>query len=193
LKARRDASAVLEGVSAHEQRDLIDFAPELLDGAEAAATEAMAVASVAESGKERFGLRSLLREGTAEPWSAARSRRELGLGFGEQRRSSERPRDLEREVCFCNALNLGVEFFSSFHSPNSSVTLFSLPVSLPSSQFQTSIVTGVRVMYKQNLSVVDVASCRSAFICLMSRVCLVPSRISIRDWSPFKGRVCRGF
>jgi hypothetical protein len=50
LKARRDASAVLEGVSAREQRDLIDLAPELLDGAEAAATEAMAVASVAESG-----------------------------------------------------------------------------------------------------------------------------------------------
>jgi hypothetical protein len=82
LKARRDASAVLEGVSTREQRDLIDFAPELLDGAEAAATEAMAVASVAESGKERFGLRSLLREGTTEPWSAARSRRELGLGLG---------------------------------------------------------------------------------------------------------------
>jgi hypothetical protein len=30
----------------------------------------------------------------------------------------------------CNALNLVVEFFSSFHSPNSGVTLFSLPVSL---------------------------------------------------------------
>jgi hypothetical protein len=30
----------------------------------------------------------------------------------------------------CNALNLGVEFFSSFYSPNSVVTLFSLPVSL---------------------------------------------------------------
>jgi hypothetical protein len=58
------------------------------------------VASVAESGKERFGLRSLLREGAAEPWSAARSRRELGLGFGE------RPRDLEREVRF---LERGVE------------------------------------------------------------------------------------
>ena len=76
------------------------------DGAEAAATEAMAVASVAESGKERFCLRSLLREGAAEPWSAARSRRELGLGFGERRRSWERPRDLEREVRF---LERGVE------------------------------------------------------------------------------------
>jgi hypothetical protein len=93
----------------------------------------------------------------------------------------------------CNALNLGVEFFSSFHSPNSGVTLFSLSVSLPSSQFQTSIVTGVRVMYKQNLSVMGVASCRSAFLCLMSRVRLVPSRISVRDGSPFNGRACRGF
>jgi hypothetical protein len=31
---------------------------------------------------------------------------------------------------WCNALNLRVEFFSSFYSPNSGVTLFSLPVSL---------------------------------------------------------------
>jgi hypothetical protein len=30
----------------------------------------------------------------------------------------------------CNALNLGGRFFSSFYSPNSGVTLFSLPVSL---------------------------------------------------------------
>jgi hypothetical protein len=30
----------------------------------------------------------------------------------------------------CNALNLGVEFFSSFYSPNSGVTLFSFPISL---------------------------------------------------------------
>jgi hypothetical protein len=80
--------------------------PPLNDGAEAAATEAMAVASVAESGKERFGLRSLLREGAVEPWSAACSWRELGLGFGERRRSWERSRDLEREVRF---LERGVE------------------------------------------------------------------------------------
>jgi hypothetical protein len=33
-------------------------------------------------------------------------------------------------VLSCNALNLGVEFFSSFLSLNSGVTLFSLPVSL---------------------------------------------------------------
>jgi hypothetical protein len=45
----------------------------------------------------------------------------------------------------------------------------------------------------RNLSVMGVASCRSAFLCLMSRVRLVPSRISIRDWSPFEGRACRGF
>jgi hypothetical protein len=36
----------------------------------------------------------------------------------------------------CNAQNLEVEFFSSFHSPNSSVTLFSLPVSLPLPNFK---------------------------------------------------------
>ena len=87
---------------------------------------------------------------------------------------------------------MGVEFFSSFHSPNLGVTLFSLPVSLPSSQFQTSIVTGVCVVYEQNLSVMDVASCRSAFLCLMLRVRLVLSRFSVRDWSPFESRACRG-
>jgi hypothetical protein len=48
----------------------------------------------------------------------------------------------------CNALNLGVEFFSSFLSPNSGVTLFSLSPFAPSSQFQTSIAAGVRVMDK---------------------------------------------
>jgi hypothetical protein len=48
----------------------------------------------------------------------------------------------------CNTLNLGVEFFSSFLSPNSGVTLFSLSPFAPSSQFQTSIAAGVRVMYK---------------------------------------------
>ena len=48
-------------------------------------------------------------------------------------------------------------------------------------------------MYKQNLSVMSVASCRSTFLCLMSRVCLVPFRISVRDWIPFSGRACRGF
>jgi hypothetical protein len=93
----------------------------------------------------------------------------------------------------CNALNLGGRIFSSLHSPNSGVTLFSLPISPPFSQFQISIVTGARVMYKQNLSVMGVASCRSAFLCLMLRVRLVPSRFSVRNWSPFDGRVCRGF
>jgi hypothetical protein len=33
-------------------------------------------------------------------------------------------------IAACNAQNFGVEFFSSFLSPNSGVTLFSLPVSL---------------------------------------------------------------
>jgi hypothetical protein len=38
-----------------------------------------------------------------------------------------------------------------------------------------------------------VASCRSAFLYLMSRVRLVPFRISVRDWILFSGRACRGF
>jgi hypothetical protein len=38
-----------------------------------------------------------------------------------------------------------------------------------------------------------VASCRSTFLCLMLRVHLVPSRFSVRDWSLFDGRACRGF
>jgi hypothetical protein len=84
----------------------------------------------------------------------------------------------------CNALNLRVEFrrYSLFSS-----------CSAPSSQFQTSIVTGVRVVYEQNLSVMGVASCRSTFLCLMLRVRLVPSRFSVRDWSLFDSRACRGF
>jgi hypothetical protein len=48
-------------------------------------------------------------------------------------------------------------------------------------------------MYKQNLSVMGVASCRSTFLCLMSRVRLVPFRVSVHDWIPFSGRACRGF
>jgi hypothetical protein len=48
-------------------------------------------------------------------------------------------------------------------------------------------------MYKQNLSVMGVASRRSAFLCLMSRVRLVPFRISVRDLISFNGRACRGF
>jgi hypothetical protein len=45
----------------------------------------------------------------------------------------------------------------------------------------------------KNLSVMGVASCRSTFLCLMLRVRLVPSRFSVRDWSLFDGRACRGF
>jgi hypothetical protein len=48
-------------------------------------------------------------------------------------------------------------------------------------------------MYKQNLSVMGVASCRRTFLCLMSRVRLIPFQFSVRDWSPFNGRACRGF
>jgi hypothetical protein len=36
-------------------------------------------------------------------------------------------------------------------------------------------------VYEQNLSVMGVASCRSALLCLMSRVRLVPFRISVGD------------
>jgi hypothetical protein len=92
----------------------------------------------------------------------------------------------------CNALNLGVDFFFFSLTKFGRYSLFSSCFA-PSSQFQTSIVTGVRVMYKQNLSVMSVASCRSAFLCLMSRVRLVPFHISVRDWIPFSGRACRGF
>jgi hypothetical protein len=100
-------------------------------------------------------------------------------------------RQVRHEDIRCNAVNLGVEFFSSFHSPNLGVTLFCIPVLLLLPNF--SIVTGVRVMYKQNLSVMGVASCRRAFLCLMLRVRLVPFRFLVRDWSPFNGRACRGF
>jgi hypothetical protein len=96
-------------------------------------------------------------------------------------------------LTLCNALNLGGRIFSYFLSPNSGVTLFSLPVSLLLPKFKTSIVTGVRVMYEQNLSVMGVASCRRTCLCLMSYVRLVLFRFSTRDWSLFNGRVCRGF
>jgi hypothetical protein len=96
------------------------------------------------------------------------------------------------ELKDCNALNLGVDFFFFSLTKFGRYSLFSSRFA-PSSQFQTSIVTGVHVMYKQNLSVISVASCRSAFLCLISRVRLVPFQISVRDWIPFSGRVCRGF
>jgi hypothetical protein len=88
----------------------------------------------------------------------------------------------------CNTLNLGVEFFFFFSLTKFGRNSLSSSRSAPSSQFQTSIVRGVRVMYKQNLSVMGVATCRSAFLCLMLRVRLVLSRFSVRDWSPFDGR-----
>jgi hypothetical protein len=67
----------------------------------------------------------------------------------------------------CNALNLGVEFFSSFLSPNSGVTLFSLSPFSPSSQFQTSITACVRVMYKPK------PKCHGC--------CIMPKHISLSD------------
>jgi hypothetical protein len=53
--------------------------------------------------------------------------------------------------CNCNALNLGVEFFLFSLTKFGRYSLFSSRFAT-SSQFQTSIVAGVRVMYKQNLS-----------------------------------------
>jgi hypothetical protein len=67
----------------------------------------------------------------------------------------------------CNALNLGVEFFSSFLSPNSGVTLFSLSPFAPSSQIQTSIAAGVCVMYKPK------PKCHG--------YCIMPKLISLSD------------
>jgi hypothetical protein len=67
----------------------------------------------------------------------------------------------------CNALNLGVEFFSSFLSPNSGVTLFSLSPFAPSSQFQTSIAASARVMYKPKPK--------------SHGCCIMPKRISLPD------------
>jgi hypothetical protein len=54
------------------------------------------------------------------------TRRRLLCGVSHARVVSAAPRG----DFGCNALNLGVEFFSSFLSPNSGVTLFSLPDSL---------------------------------------------------------------
>jgi hypothetical protein len=48
----------------------------------------------------------------------------------------------------CNALNLGVEFFLLFSHQIRALLSFLFPCFAHSSQFQTSIVTGVRVMYK---------------------------------------------
>jgi hypothetical protein len=67
----------------------------------------------------------------------------------------------------CNALNLVVEFFSSFLSPNSGVTLFSLSCFASFSQFQTSIAAGVRVMYKPK------PKCHGC--------CIMPKHISLSD------------
>jgi hypothetical protein len=86
------------------------------------------------------------------------SRRRSAVGYFGRR---------EDEVWWCNALNLGVEFFSSFLSPNSGVTLFSLSPFAPSSQFQTSITTCVRVMYKPK------PKCHGC--------CIMPKHISFSD------------
>jgi hypothetical protein len=67
----------------------------------------------------------------------------------------------------CNALNLGVEFFFFFSLTKfGCYSLFSSCFAL-SSQFQTSIVTGARVMYKPK------PKCHGC--------CIMPKRISLFD------------
>jgi hypothetical protein len=61
-----------------------------------------------------------------------------------RRRASGRPIPRHR----CNALNLGVEFFLLFSHQIRALLSFLFPRFAPSTQFQTSIATGVRVMYK---------------------------------------------
>jgi hypothetical protein len=51
-------------------------------------------------------------------------------------------------VPICNALNLGVEFFFLFSHQIRALLSFLFPRFAPSSQFQTSIATGDRVVYK---------------------------------------------
>jgi hypothetical protein len=67
----------------------------------------------------------------------------------------------------CNALNLGVEFFLLFsHQIRALLSVLFSPFA-PSSQFQTSIATGVRVMYKPK------PKCHGC--------CIMPKHISLSD------------
>jgi hypothetical protein len=59
--------------------------------------------------------------------------------------------DLDVEDPHCNALNLGVEFFFFLLTKFRRYSLFSSRLA-PSSQFQSSIVTVVHIVCKQNLS-----------------------------------------
>jgi hypothetical protein len=65
----------------------------------------------------------------------------------------------------CNALNLGVEFFLLFSHQIRALLSFLFPRFAHSSQFQISIATGVRVMYKPK--------CHGC--------CIMPKHISLSD------------
>ena len=56
--------------------------------------------------------------------------------------------NFKHEESICNALNLGVEFFLLFSHQIRALLSFLFPRFAPFTQFQTSIATGVRVMYK---------------------------------------------
>jgi hypothetical protein len=79
--------------------------------------------------------------------------------FGKLRRS--------RRLDVCNALNLGVDFFLLFSHQIRALLSFLFPCFAHSSQFQTIIVTGVRVMYKPK------PKCHGC--------CIMPKHISLSD------------
>jgi hypothetical protein len=87
----------------------------------------------------------------------------------------------------CNALNLGVEFFLLFSHQIRALFSFLFPRFAHSSQFQTSIVTGVRVMYKPKPKCHGCCIMPKHFLGLMLSVRLVPFRISICDLISFSG------
>jgi hypothetical protein len=68
---------------------------------------------------------------------------------------------------YCNALNLGVDFFLLFPHQIRALLSFLFSRFAPSSQFQTSIATGVRVMYKPK------PKCHGC--------CIMPKHISLSD------------
>jgi hypothetical protein len=70
-------------------------------------------------------------------------------------------------MSYCNALNLGVEFFLLFSHQIRALLSFLFPPFALSSQLQTSIVTGVRVMYKPKPK--------------SHGCCIMPKRISLSD------------
>jgi hypothetical protein len=96
-------------------------------------------------------------------------------------------------VYLCNTLNLGVDFFSSFLSPNLGVTLFSLPVS--------------PLFFPISNQYGDKCPCRVRTKPKCHGCCIMPKRTSLSDvacsshsisdfgWRliSFNGHACRGF